>query len=993
MDSLAVPGSPIDINLLDSAVLTSIRDPGANDVRQVLDIFSMRPDAWTAASGVLGSNCSNETKFVMLSILRNSVTSNWPSFDIETRGQIIGLILPETIRLVEGEAPRNCVIKANEVIVEILKFEWPQNYPSFVDDLIQAMRGSPRVCANGMTILEQLAEDINNYIECGITAIRSIEMGDAFENQFPQIFNSVLSVLGNNESMEVDLIHATLKALKDFVPLVDVKFFIATDLFHILTNVYIQNPEFAIEVVDVFGEIGNVPVMPKEFNLLIPVVFKSILQGLSTVITDDSSFATMSLEFIEIFSSTLKTYLSRFPAAIEALDNGNWAKLAISWMANLTNVAQNDSFVTCIEYWHFATRRIRRLIIENNSGKLKINQGQQSSGLPFPELLAIYEPSFLYITELFISRFVQPYEVVERQDVDGTTYNEVIETNSPIYEPLKSALIYLTDMNSNNAFQVLLKQSSINDIDSHRKFIWAAACLNSQLCDDFINTVFEIITSASEAVPKSYLWYVSQQQRFLSCHPQILQNASERVLYFLLNCNDSDNIKEFCIFAINNLFNYHPLCLTFANNSLFVPFFNVLNNSLNVEYYIEYLIGPLGLAVSAIENSDTQKQAVNVLLSKVEEKWTHFFGMSENENVINHPLAVIHTMRAFGKAASSLGSLFAPYAMKFFPSFVKCHEIYSSLNMPFESEDAYITILNVKTSIVCAIESFALKMPKCLPSTPYVPQFVIEHCLEMVKSFGISNMKTRDSELLRLFGILCEHFGSILIGYSGELLSSLFQPTVDSIMSDYTSFESHRIALCYFIRGFVRGCFSFIVEKFGSNSLCSFINTIRFLTSHYQTNICTIALTVMIDFVECVRKSPSLQFTEMFSGSFGSILIAEVIRLMTDSHHYFAFNEECDLLIELLQLPHVSENIGFITTNLHDALFSYLTKSQIEELLVSLINSINNKLEFRQNLRDFMISTKRIRKSDIEIMKRQIRADDSKVEEFFLNEMQKFNVS
>ena len=181
---------------------------------------------------------------------------------------------------------------ADGVIVEILKYEWPNNYPNFINDLLQSMKMSKYAFKNGMIILQELAKDIADYNNCGITSERSIEMTDAFEQQFTQIFDVVSSVFLNQDEnvlSDSDVVHSTLKAMKSFISVVDIRFFIATPLFPILCNNYMSSPEYAFDVVDIFGEIANAIEMPPEFRELIPTVFKSVIQGLSPIITNENN--------------------------------------------------------------------------------------------------------------------------------------------------------------------------------------------------------------------------------------------------------------------------------------------------------------------------------------------------------------------------------------------------------------------------------------------------------------------------------------------------------------------------------------------------------------------------------------------------------------------------------------------------------------------------------------------------------------------------------
>jgi exportin-1 len=50
------------------------------------------------------------------------------------------------------------VAKLNLTLVEILKQEWPHNWPSFITDLVGSSKTSEVLCENNMQILKLLSE-------------------------------------------------------------------------------------------------------------------------------------------------------------------------------------------------------------------------------------------------------------------------------------------------------------------------------------------------------------------------------------------------------------------------------------------------------------------------------------------------------------------------------------------------------------------------------------------------------------------------------------------------------------------------------------------------------------------------------------------------------------------------------------------------------------------------------------------------------------------
>ena len=50
--------------------------------------------------------------------------------------------------------------RLNLVLVMILKQDWPQNWPSFIPDIVESSKVSEFLCENNMQILKLLTEEV-----------------------------------------------------------------------------------------------------------------------------------------------------------------------------------------------------------------------------------------------------------------------------------------------------------------------------------------------------------------------------------------------------------------------------------------------------------------------------------------------------------------------------------------------------------------------------------------------------------------------------------------------------------------------------------------------------------------------------------------------------------------------------------------------------------------------------------------------------------------
>jgi len=50
--------------------------------------------------------------------------------------------------------------RLNLILVQILKQDWPDEYPDFISDIVSSSKSSELLCENNMTILKLLSEEV-----------------------------------------------------------------------------------------------------------------------------------------------------------------------------------------------------------------------------------------------------------------------------------------------------------------------------------------------------------------------------------------------------------------------------------------------------------------------------------------------------------------------------------------------------------------------------------------------------------------------------------------------------------------------------------------------------------------------------------------------------------------------------------------------------------------------------------------------------------------
>lgn len=157
---------PFDANLLDE--LCSIALNGTNVHRAAANDFLVRmkehPDMWKRVDKII-ENCRHMgTKFFGLQVLSEAINTRWKVIPLEQREGVRNFVVAKIVSICSNEdtmrSESTLLSRLNLVLVQILKQDWPDEYPMFVDDIVASSKSSELICENNMMILKLLSEEV-----------------------------------------------------------------------------------------------------------------------------------------------------------------------------------------------------------------------------------------------------------------------------------------------------------------------------------------------------------------------------------------------------------------------------------------------------------------------------------------------------------------------------------------------------------------------------------------------------------------------------------------------------------------------------------------------------------------------------------------------------------------------------------------------------------------------------------------------------------------
>ena len=170
--------------------------------------------------------------------------------------------------------------KLNLVLISILKQEWPDNWPTFINEIVSASRTSLSLCENNMVILRLLSEEVFDYSADQMTSQKTRSLKETLNNQFAQIFKLCDEVLRSADS--ATLLKTTLETLLRFLNWIPLGYIFETDIVDIIRTKYLIPQETRNIAMKCLTEIASLSI-PPTFNNYDEKLVQMFTETLTTV--------------------------------------------------------------------------------------------------------------------------------------------------------------------------------------------------------------------------------------------------------------------------------------------------------------------------------------------------------------------------------------------------------------------------------------------------------------------------------------------------------------------------------------------------------------------------------------------------------------------------------------------------------------------------------------------------------------------------------------
>ena len=936
--NLLIPETEIDINLLDNLVQQYNSNPSNNDLHKIMISFSQRPDSWKCFQEVLENDVNPKTKFIVLQSLRNFISYRWESLDESEKGQMNQILLSFLENNIQS-APQYMLSMLDQCIVMILKYEWPQNMPTFIPEIVHQALEDPIKTKNTLAIFEILAHEISVEAENTLTVMRSDLMTEQFSNDFGEISQLIQTALNSDPTEEV--IKDCLSAIRSFIPLINLDFIFQMGIFSNLMVVFDISPHLFIEASSIYGEIAQTTTFPQEFTELVPSIFEKILESFQQYNTDDFLYSQLNEDEQILFSRTLTSLVSKYYKIMLEKNHKDQLNSILDIISNMTVSYSGEAFQNCIEFWVQIA---------------KTTYGEQKCHMDVTT--AIFIPFFQNMMNTIVNRIVPPYQLLkveEEAQNDGQYLINV--TPSVLYEAMRDFLVYsMIIIPENTTEAITLQFEEELSADQINSICWSTGAIGGVLdaseeqpiISPIIESLFNHLEHAEDDVKYSIiagLVFISGTLKNffeLEDNISILSNIVELAFSVFPELDEEQQIIIATYFKKTS-----RLSAAMLNNTPSGKSCTILQGLCQaiIETFPNICPQAALITLDCITTAMKQikdKAQKGEMLSTI----THFIvqSISDLQKDSSTPLInYIFFIRCLKVFPFNIGNDYLTIFLTFSDILV---ELYATCTANLNEE-----VYQVRSEL---LDLFGIMSSQISPRDPNIEQF-FELCIStFLNDYSESEPQYRDTHVLLIFGHIALKTQSSMPERIGMYYSKLFEPTAvlfDENVIDYIDFS---IPLLFLMKSIIRTSLPSLISL-GDDNFSRFLAIINALITSPSSDVCDSALGILQDLLTSIEHVPQT-FSQQFYNDNAVRYALDIIRYLATPQMRSSFGALTAILKRLLKLQVVTENIHILANSIVEN-FPGHTQSEIEQFLIE-IKSAMKPMEFKQKLRNFLVTVR-----------------------------------
>jgi len=1031
MEALLNFGQPLDSDLLDRCVRAVYEGTPAerDQAQRVLTQLQERINSedasaalnWFRVDLILEQGTNAHTKFYALQILDACIKYRWRTLPREQCDGIKNFIVNLVIKLSSEEgtlrSQKLFINKLNLILVQVVKQEWPHNWPTFISDVVNASKANETLCENNMAILKLLSEEVFDFSRDEMTSAKAKRLKESFNADFSLIYQLCDFIM--DHSQKPSLLLMTLQTLLRFLNWIPLGYIFETKMVEKLVYKYLPVPMFRNDALACLTEIAGLDIGPAyntHFEQLFTIVTAQLTSTLPAETDFDQVFESGSeedarlIQNLALFYTTfLRSHLAIAEKTATAQPPSQHARLlemALTTLIGISKVDDMEIFKICLEFWN-------HLASDLYSSECGLTPAATSTLLlgPAPGLggaaasstrRQLYAPVLSKVRLVMISRMAKPEEVLIVEDENGEIIREPMKDSDAItlYKTMRETLVYLTHLNVDDTENIMLEKLAMQVDGSEwswnnlNTLCWAIGSISGAMNEEdekrFLVTVIKDLLGLCEmkrgkdnkaVIASNIMYVVGQYPRFLRAHWKFLKTVVNKLFEFMhelhpgvqdMACDTFVKIAQKC---------RRKFSMLQVGESM--PFVEEL--CLNLPSIISDLdpaqVHTFYEAVGYMVQSQSEPAARDALLARLmampNGMWQDYMaqagrdiGVLKDAQVMKNIVNIIKTNE---RVVIALGHPFMAQLGRLYIDLLHVYKAYSEMiNAAVASGGQYAT----STSAVRGMRAVKRETLRLLESyiersedNDVILQRFVPPLLDPVLGDYVRNIpEARDPEVLSLFTCLINKLQGQMTSEVPRVFDAVFKSTLDMIKHNFEDFPEHRYNLFGLLRAINQYCFPALLSS--SDNFGLIIETIKWAFKHTERNIAETGLNTLLELFNNVAMS---QVSGEFHRTYYLGLLQDIFSVLTDTLHSPGFKLQSQILAHMFVLVEskavtaplwdtatatYADNSTFLRellTGMFCTSFPNLRPPTAKRLVDGLFEHCRDQATFKQHLRDFLV--------------------------------------
>ncbi|KAI5359807.1 Putative importin-beta domain, armadillo-like helical, exportin-1/Importin-beta, exportin-1/5 [Septoria linicola] len=949
------------IEELDATVRAFYEGRGENQkaAQASLNQFKENPDAWLMVDQILEKAQYPQTKFLGLQVLDNVIMTRWKVLPRDQcmgiRNFVVNVIIQQSSTEESLKKERALLNKLNLTLVNILKQEWPHNWPTFINEIVTSCRSSLPICENNMAILRLLSEEVFDFSAEQMTSTKTRQLKQSMCDEFTSIYQLCSEILRTAD--QTSLIKATLETLLRFLNWIPLGYIFETpptgmSLIELLRSRFLEVPEFRNITLKCLTEIGSLQT-EHNWNEKLVEMFTETLTTISKIIPLSldlkSTYASSNgrdQEFVQNLALFLCNFFSNHLSLIEALPNRDFLIHGHFYLIRISQIDDREIFKICLEYWTKLVCELydemQQIPITEMNPLINMSGMANGGGAMNPQILANYPlrkhkytDVLSNLRQVMIEKMVRPEEVLIVENDEGEIVREFVKESDTIqlYKTTRECLVFLTHLDVVDTEQIMSEKLA-RQVDG-TEWSWAncntlcwaigsiSGAMNEETEKRFLVTVIKDLLGLTEmkrgkdnkaVVASNIMYIVGQYPRFLKAHWKFLKTVVNKLFEFMHETHEG--VQDMACDTFIKIANKCKRHFVIQQPGESEPFIDEIVKTMRKitcdlsPQQVHTFYEACGYMISAQGHKNTQERLISELMSLPNAAWDQIIQSAHQDPSIlqnSETIKVVgNIMKTNVAACSSIGSYFYPQIGRIYMDMLTMYRASSQLIDEAVQRDGNIAtkmpkvrgLRTIKKEILKLITTYVEKADDLeMVHTTLVPQLLEAILLDYKNNVP----DAREAEVLAVITVLITKLQGMMTEQVPAILDNCFECTLDMINKDFSEYPEHRVEFFKLLRAINQRCFPALI-KLDQTHFKLVIDSCMWASKHDNRAVEGEGLNMCIELVENMANHTDQQTCDAFFQSFYTTILQDVFFVLTDSDHKAGFKYQSMLLARLFWL-------------------------------------------------------------------------------------------